>query len=190
MAAKRSTGAAASAASAASGEAPENDVLVIRGRTFRPATRFTTRQRNYLLSQIGRSRLAELPGQLAATDEAAGVSLMLTFLGSPVMPELLAGLVVEDGEVWSLETAAANATLFGDVDDPAEQAALDQALLRSVQGFFSSAGLGLMTSPRYLAPDVSHDPARRPISGAQANARPSPVAGGGGAEPTSATSTR
>ncbi len=87
------------------------------------------------------------------------VDLVVQLYRSGKREHILAGLLVEQGERWSPETAEKNAAYFADITDRESKASMAEALVPLLADFFLN-GLGLSTgSPSASTPAPSSEPA-------------------------------
>lgn len=152
---------------------PDDGVLVIGGRRFRPPDQITYRQRLYMRRQVTAAKLHEVPTEDQAP-ALLGQNLIAAVSASGLQPELLAAWLVEDGESWSEKGAVRNAAFFGNVTDPADMDLLDGAILPLLVLFFVGKPSSPATSPS--SSDTGEPDPATPTSETPATAPPATAA--------------
>ena len=129
--------------------APPGELIVLAGRSFRPATAYTFANDLYVSRELSASGLAEAFQAMASTpelDRARAQTVVAAFTSNRLCA-LLAGILHEDGVKWTEAGAAANAAFFADLTDPSDKASLLASLVERVAGFFLNGLASSTTSP-------------------------------------------
>jgi hypothetical protein len=116
--------------------------ITLGGRTFRRAESTTVDQDAYVTKRLRDSGLAKMLSDFdPRTDDLLDLNERIIFEAYErgVMYEVLAGILVEDGVPWSRARAAANATMFADITDRAEKAAIVASAADFLFDFFTVA---------------------------------------------------
>lgn len=141
------------------------------GKYFAPAEQTTARQDGWIIGQCGDAGITKFIGK--TMDESTMVDLVVQLYRSGKREHILAGLLVEQGEKWSPESAERNADYFANLTDREAKAALSEALIPLLGDFFLN-GLGLSTgSPSASSPTAADTPsAPTPRSRAKRSTKP------------------
>jgi hypothetical protein len=132
------------------------DSFTLDGRTFRPAGQsLTAAQDDYILGQLRLSGALEVlsgaDGKRRAREEQAE-ELLTRVLLSGRAQHVLAGCLTEEGKKWTRAEAERNAATFAEISDAEEKAAMRDAIVRIVLGFFSFGSRSSETSPNSSNP--------------------------------------
>lgn len=142
-------------------------VFVVEGRRFvqEPTS---MDQDNYIMKQSMQAGLDEAQLALAASgdDLERGVKLLLVkAYESGALFRLLAGILIEEGEEWTPQSADANADFFRKSRDPEAKRNLYPAMVGAIIGFFENGdGLSRTSLGSLVAaddPEISVVPKRR-----------------------------
>ncbi|HEX9255861.1 MAG TPA: hypothetical protein VF938_09955 [Candidatus Angelobacter sp.] len=132
------------------GQQPEKagDTIVIAGLTFHGVSQeLPAAQDHYLVGQLRLAGCLDfLINAKGGTAEEAAEGLLTRLLVSGRASQVLAGCLTEDGKKWSVSSAEANAEMFDQVKAPESKAAMRDALLGFVLGFFQYATASVATS--------------------------------------------
>src|SRR5215213_860285 len=112
-------------------------VLALGGRYFQPAEHTTARQDGWMQVQIADAGLLAFMGK--TLDETVARDLVIAVLRSGKREHLLAGALVEADVAWTPKNADENAEYFANLSDPEAKAALDDAFVPTLAGFFLGA---------------------------------------------------
>jgi len=118
-----------------------DDLVTLDGREFRAVGQaLTASQDDYILAHL---RLAGALEVLSGADgqerdrERKAEELLTRVLLSGRAQHILAGCLTEDGKKWTRAEADRNAATFAEISDAGEKAAMRDAIVRIVVGFFS-----------------------------------------------------
>jgi hypothetical protein len=134
-------------------------LLKLGDRYFTAVTETTARQDGWMLGVVMDAGIVDMIGKKA--DETSTLRLVVQLYRSGKVAHVLAGSYVEQDMAWSIESAEANAEYFANVTDPAEKAALADALIPALMGFFHSALSSLPASPSVSTGPVAPKPERK-----------------------------
>jgi hypothetical protein len=167
-------------------------VIPLGGRFFAPAETTTSRQDGWIVAQFEDAGLIDLASSGALeSNQAAARKVIVAAMGSGAYHRILAGLLVEADQKWSVESAEKNAAFFGELTDPEDKARLMPAFVETLPHFFRLA-VGF-SPPSPTASTNGHGP----TAPAQKNGRrstgrraaPGPTSPAGSSTPTPAEST-
>lgn len=141
-------------------------ILTVSGRTFRSGGPTTLAHDAYILKRWRAFGLAALAPQIeraepmsTGTLEAEMDRLIADAFESGLLYEIMAGMLVEDGAVWSVAQAANVAAFFGGVTDATEKQAVYDKLSDILTDFFAHAVGWLVTSRKYSTGTAEQKPA-------------------------------
>jgi hypothetical protein len=152
-------------------------VLKLGDRWFQPAEQTTARQDGWMQVQIADAGLLKFVNK--QLDEETARELVVSVLRSGKREHLLAGALVEPDVPWSVATAEQNAEYFANLTDPESKAALDEAFVPTLAGFFLGAPPSSPPSPNASA-EAGAAPRERRKRGKRSteSAVPAPAASG------------
>lgn len=122
--------------------------IVMAGRTFRQSESTSVQQDAWTMRRYRSSGLADLARQFdPSRDELPALAERLLWDGleSGVIYEILAGILTEDGVVWSRESATRNATFFAQLTDPSDKAIVYSRLSDVLHDFLAVAAVSKRT---------------------------------------------
>lgn len=132
-------------------------VIDLGGRYFQPAEVTTARQDGWVMVQVAEAGLDKFAGK--TLDESIAHEVVMQSFRSGRMFHLLAGMLVECDVKWTPAIAEQNAEYFAEITDPASKAAMQDAFVGVLLGFFLSAPTSSAPSPSV---STEAAPARRP----------------------------
>jgi hypothetical protein len=152
------------------------------GRFFAPAEQTTARQDGWITVQAADAGITRFIGR--TLDEHTAVDLVIQVLRSGKREHILAGVLVEQDVKWTPETAEQNAEFFAEITDPEAKAALADAFIPALAGFFLSGAESSTDSPSAsTATTPAPRSARTPRKSAtRSTKRAAPAAAAPGAE--------
>lgn len=117
------------------------ETITLDGRTFHGITQaLTANQDDYILAHLRLSGAIEVLSDLDGvkrTQEKRAEDLLTQILLSGRTHRILAGLLTEEGKVFSREESDANAARFAAITDTGEKLLMRKAIVEFVIGFFS-----------------------------------------------------
>jgi hypothetical protein len=126
--------------------------ITLDGRKFFSITQsLTANQDDYILAHLRLSGAIEVLSDLdgkTRTKEQRAEDLLTQILLSGRTHQILAGMLTEDGKVWSRASADANAARFAGISDFDEKNAMRSVIVTFVIGFFSFGGPSSETSQK------------------------------------------
>lgn len=134
-------------------------VIKLGTRWFQPAEQTTARQDGWMQVQIADAGLLRFVGK--TLDEETARELVITVLRSGKREHLLAGALVEADVPWTPQVAEQNAEYFANLTDPESKAALDEAFVPTLAGFFLGAPPSSVPSPNASAAAATPSRGRR-----------------------------
>jgi hypothetical protein len=133
--------------------------ITLGGRKFGGISQaLTANQDNYILGHLRLSGCMDVltgnDGKGERTPEKRSEDLLTAILLSGRAHFILAGILTEDGTVWSLESANKNSAMFGDLTDVDEKIAMRTAIVEFIVGFFSFGGPSSEISQKSSSPSA------------------------------------
>lgn len=132
---------------------PENMLLNVAGRKFRPMPKTTFRQDMYIGSLLRHAGLLKVAaGFNPESDDLSDVAMdvIATAFEHGKLFDILGGIMEEEGVPWSIATAKANATFFSDLTEDEDKRQLHGAIVGAIMGFFVSGALSMKSSPNSI----------------------------------------
>lgn len=164
---------------------PEDMVLEVAGRKFRPSTETTFEQDLYIGGMLKEAGLVKMAaGFDMGKDEVSDVAMdiITTAFKSGKLFEILGAMMIEENVPWTIESAQKNAHFFSQIRSTAEKQKLHGVIVGVILAFFVSGAISSQTSMIYSGESASGS---QPSDGSQ----PHPGAEGSEAQPTTDSGT-
>jgi hypothetical protein len=118
-----------------------DDTITLDGRKFTSVSQaITANQDDYILAHLRVAGaidvLSDLDG-IQRTKEKRAEDLLTQILLSGKTHHILAGLLTEQGRIWTRDEADANAARFSQITSVEEKSAMRSSIMRFIIGFFS-----------------------------------------------------
>jgi thymidine phosphorylase len=127
-----------------------HDTIKIDGRQFHGVTQeLSAAQDDFLIGQLRLAGALEL--LLAAQknpEEQKAEALLTQILVSGRAPQILAGVLTEEGKKWTHEEATRNADVFANITNGEDKQAMRMSIVGFVVGFFQYATAFAKTSQK------------------------------------------
>ena len=139
-------------------------VIPLGGRFFAPAEQTTSRQDGWIMARLEDAGILELLVKGTLGDESTGRKLIVQAMASGHYEAVIAGLLVEDKEKWTFESATANAEFFATLTKPDDKKALAELFGGVLIAFFQHGGRSWTPSPIASPPSPTsngHQPKKR-----------------------------
>lgn len=128
---------------------PENMLLNVAGRKFRPMPKTTFKQDMYIGSLLRHAGLLKVAATFNPdTDDLSELAMdvIATAFENGKLFDILGAIMQEDGVAWSIDTAKANALFFSELTEDSDKKQLHGSIVGAIMGFFVSGALSTTNS--------------------------------------------
>jgi hypothetical protein len=124
-------------------------VIPLGGRFFAPAEQTTSRQDGWIMVQLEDAGILALisKGADAFADGSVVRTLIVQAMRSGKYHAIIAGLLVEDKEPWTAESATKNGEFFAELTSPEDKQELSKIFEGMLTAFFLNGGRSSTPSP-------------------------------------------